>query len=119
MVSFPKTLLVRIMDRLSAREVDNLSEYIAKNEIKDMALLMKSEYSVAAVLDMFEAWLRASGFAYRREIIHNVQTVIIQHEMGRRWSEYFVKLIEYIFEDLNEKKPDFEISDNSVAFRIK
>lgn len=119
MVSFPKSLLVRIMNRLSKQEVDSLSEQIAKNEFKDMTRLMKNEYSVAAFLDMFESWLRASGFAYRREIVDNVQTVIIQHEMGKRWSEYFEKLIEHVFEDLNETKPEFEISDNSVAFRIK
>jgi len=41
MVSFPKSLLVRIMNRLSDQEVDQLSEHIAKNEIKDMTLSEK------------------------------------------------------------------------------
>ena len=62
-----------------------------------MTQLMKSEYSVEAFLDMFEAWLRASGFVYRRETIDNVQTFIIQHDMGERWSAYFEKLIRYVF----------------------
>ena len=38
MVSFPKSLLVRIMGRLSEQEVGQLSEYIAKNEFKEMIL---------------------------------------------------------------------------------
>ena len=46
---------------LLEEKVDNLSEYVAKNEIKDMTQLMKSEYSVEAFLDMFEAWLRVSS----------------------------------------------------------
>jgi hypothetical protein len=89
MVSFPKSLLVRIMDRLSKREVGSLSEYIAKNQIKDMARLMKNEYSIPAFLDMLQSWLRISGFAYRRDTTDNIQTFVIQHDMGQRWSIYF------------------------------
>jgi len=118
MVSFPKTLLVRIMDRLSEQEVDALSEHIAKNEIKDMTRLVKNEYSISAFLEMFESWLRVSGFVYRRDTASSVQTFVIQHDMGRRWSTYFEKLIEYVFEDLNEEKPSFNISDNALSFRI-
>ncbi len=119
MVSFPKSLLVRIMDRLSEREVESLSEHIAKNEIKDMTRLVKNEYSIPAFLDMFESWLRVSGFVYRRDTTSSVQTFVIQHDMGPRWSTYFEKLIEYVFEDLREEKPSFDISDNSVSIRIR
>jgi hypothetical protein len=119
MVSFPKSLLVRIMNGLSEREVDALSEHIAKNEMKDMTRLMKNEYSIPAFLDMLESWLRISGFGYRRDTTGSVQTFVIQHDMGRRWSTYLEKLIEYMFEDLNEQKPAFDISDNSISFRIR
>lgn len=119
MVSFPKSLLVRIMNRLGEREVDALSEHIAKNEMRDMTRLMKNEYTIPAFLDMFESWLRVSGFVYRRDISGGVQTFVIQHDMGKRWSTYFEKLIEYVFEDLNERKPSFDISDNLISFRIR
>ena len=119
MVSFPKSLLVRIMNKLSEREVAALSEHIAKNEIKDMTRLMRNEYSISTFLDMFESWLRISGFVYRRDTSVSVQTFVIQHDMGKRWSIYFEKLIEYVFEDLNEEKPLFEISDNLLSFRMK
>ena len=64
MISFPKSLLVRIMDRLSEQEVEQLSEYIAKNELKEMILLVKNEYNLSAFLDMIESWLRVSGIGY-------------------------------------------------------
>ena len=117
MISFPKSLLVRIMDRLSEQEVGQLSEYIAKNEFKEMTLLVKNEYNLSAFLDMIESWLRVSGIGYRRDVIESVQTFVIQHDMGERWSTYFEKLIKYAFKDLNENEPVFDISDNSIAFR--
>ena len=38
MVSFHKSLLIRLMERLSEDEIAKLSEYIAKNEMKDTIL---------------------------------------------------------------------------------
>jgi hypothetical protein len=118
MVSFPKSLLVRLMNRLSEQEVEQLSEYLAKNDFKEMTLLIKNEYNLSAFLDMIESWLRASGIGYRRDVIDSIQTFVIQHDMGKRWSTYFEKLIKYAFKDLNENEPIFNINDNSIAFRI-
>ena len=118
MISFPKSLLVSIMNRLSEQEVEQLSEYIAKNDFKEMILLIKSEYNLSAFLDMIESWLRASGIGYRRDVKDSIQTFVIQHDMGKRWSTYFEKLINYAFKDLNEYEPIFNITDNSIAFRI-
>jgi hypothetical protein len=118
MVSFPKSLLIRIMDGLNEREVDQLSEYIAKNEFKEMTLLMKNEYTLSAFLDLIESWLRISGFGYRRDIVDGVQTFVIQHDMGKRWSVYFERLIRYVFQDLKQPTPTFDVTDNSLAFRV-
>jgi hypothetical protein len=73
MVSFTKSLLVRIMDRLSDREVDQLSEYIAKNDFKELTLLVKNEYILSAFLDMMNPG-RVSGIGYRRDPTDSVQT---------------------------------------------
>ena len=105
------------MDRLNEQEVEQLSEYIAKNEFKEMTLLVKNEYNISTFLDMIESWLRVSGIGYRRDAIDSVQRFVIQHDMGERWSTYFEKLIKYAFKDLNENEPVFDISDNSIAFR--
>jgi len=61
------------MDRLSEQEVEQLSEYIAKNELKEMILLVKNEYNLSAFLDMIESWLRVSGIGYRRDAINSFQ----------------------------------------------
>src|SRR5215472_14484068 len=115
MVSFPKSLLVRLMNRLSEQEVEQLSEYIAKSDFKEMTLLIKNQYNLSAFLDMIESWLRASGIGYRRDVIDSVQTFVIQHDMDKRWSMYFEKLTKYAFKHLNENEPIFNINDNSIA----
>jgi hypothetical protein len=122
MVSFPKSLLIRLMDRLSEEEIESLSEHIAKNEIKDTTLLMKGEYSLLSFIDMTEAWIRSVGFPYTHNISEDneMHSFVIQHDMGRRWSIYFEKMLRFVFEDLKlGKRPYFEITDNSVVFKVQ
>jgi hypothetical protein len=122
MISFPKSLLVRLMDRLSEEEIGSLSEHIAKNEIKDTTLLMKGEYTLLSFIDMIEAWIRTIGFPYAHDISEDseMHSFVIQHDMGRRWSIYFEKMFRFVFEDLKlGKRPYLEITDNSVVFKVR
>ena len=124
MISFPKSLLIRLMEGLDEQEVEDISKYIAKNEIKDMTLLLRKEYTLSSFLDTIESWLRVSGFPYRRDqdssIDDRTQTIfVIQHDMGKRWSVYFEKLFRYVFEDLKVRKYSFDNTNNSVTFKIQ
>jgi hypothetical protein len=123
MISFPKSLLIRLIEGLSEQAVENLSKYIAKNDIKNMTLLLRKEYNLSSFLDTIESWLRVSGFPYRRDehiMIDNnrTQVFVIQHDMGKRWSIYFERLFGYVFEDLKLGKYDIDGTDNTVTLKI-
>jgi hypothetical protein len=119
MVSFHKSLLIRIMDRLSEDEILKLSEYIAKNEMKDTVLLMKKRYDVTAFVDYVESWARVSGFEYRHDISENTHSFVIQHDMGKRWSTYIANVFKYVFSDIGAKWADFHTTDNTVTFNVE
>lgn len=122
MISFPKSLLVTMMERLSEDEVEKLSEHIAKNEFKDLTLLLKGEYSLNSFLNTIESWLRISNFQYSYYIMDNGSShrLVIQHDMGKRWSMYFQKLFSHVFSTFPlTNKLKFEITDNIVSFTIQ
>lgn len=119
LISFPKNLLIRLMNKLSDEEVKQLSQEIAKNEIKDSVLMIKREYSTAAFVDFIESWIRVSGFSFTHDKSDNTHYFIIQHDMGKRWSIYFVELFKFVFIDLGTKWSDFEITDNTVTFNVE
>ena len=118
MVSFHKSLLIRIMERLSEDEIIKLSEYIAKNEMKDTVLLMKKRYDIAAFIDFIESWARVSGFEYRHDITDNTHSFVIQHDMGQRWCVYIANVFKHVFSDVGAKWADFQVTDNTVRFNI-
>lgn len=119
MVSFHKTLLVRLMDRLSDDEILKLSEYIAKNEMKDTVLLMKKKYDPQAFVDFIESWARVSGFEYRHDANDNTHSFMIQHDMGKRWSAYVGNLFKHGFSNVGAKWADFQMTDNTVSFNVE
>jgi hypothetical protein len=119
MVSFHKSLLIRLMDKLSEDEITKLSEYIAKNELKDTILLMKKRYDASAFVDFIEAWARVSGFEYRHDVSDRTHSFVIQHDMGKRWSAYIANIFKYGFYDVGAKWADFQTTDNTVTFNVE
>ena len=106
------------MERLPEDEIAKLSEYIAKNEMKDTILLIKKRYDAAAFVDFIEAWSRVSGFEYRHDVSDNTHSFVIQHDMGKRWSVYIANLIRHVFSDIGAKWVDFQSTDNTVTFNV-
>lgn len=119
MVSFHKSLLIRMMDRLTEDEIHKLSEYIAKNEMKDTVLLMKKRYDPSAFIDFIESWARVSGFEYRHDIVDRTNSFVIQHDMGKRWSIYIADILKFVFSDIGAKWAHFESTDNTVRFNVE
>lgn len=125
MISMPKTLLVRLMDKLSQQEVIQLSEHIAKNELKDTILMMKGKYNASTIMDFVESWSRAGGYPYRHHIEESdtgkskvKHLFVMQHDMGQRWSLYFVELFRFAFEQTGTKL-NFQHTTNTISFEVE
>jgi hypothetical protein len=118
MIPFPKNLIVRLMNRLSDDEVQQLSQDIAKNEMKDMLLTIKHQYSTEAFIDLIDSWIRVCGFPFTHDHSDNTHSFIFQHEMGKRWSIYLEELFKFVFNDLGTKWSDFQSTENTITFNV-
>jgi hypothetical protein len=117
-VSVRKVFLMKLIDRLPEQDISSLAEYIAKTSNKDLVLLLKTEYNVESALEFIESWIRISGYPYRHEVNSTIHLYIIQHDMGRKWSLYLAELYRHLFEELETKKVDFDITDNTLSFMV-
>lgn len=125
MISMPKSLLVRIIDKLSPQEVIQLSEYVASNDLKDTILLMKNEYSANSILEFIESWARVGGYPYRLHVedardssSRRKHSLVLQHDMGERWSLFFVELFKFAFKQV-DRDIHFEHTKNTISFDIE
>ena len=117
-ISVRKGFLTKLMEKLSDQEVSSISEVIAKKETKDFVLLLRNEYSLEAALGVIECWIIISGFPFRHENTDTIHSYVLQHEMGRKMSNYLAQLYRNLFLEFSLKKVHFDLTDNAISFAV-
>lgn len=118
LVAFPRPLLIRLMDGQSEKQVIALAEYISRDVLTDIMSVLETEYTVDSFLHLVRSWAHASRIPFRREIKGQLNTVVIQPELGRNWSLYLGHLFKNVIEEIAQKKVAISVTDNSVMFRF-
>jgi hypothetical protein len=117
-VNVRRGLLSNLINRLPEKEISSIAEYIAKNETKDFVLLLRNEYNIESALDVIETWIKISGHPYRHEVNYTRHSYVIQHDMGKNWSLYMAELYNFLFEEFELKRVEFDINDNTLDFIV-
>jgi len=117
-VSVRKGFLTQLMEKLAEHEVSDISEQIAKKETKDFVMLLRNEYTLVSALNVLECWIRICGFPFRHENADTIHSYVIQHEMGKKMSNYMAELYRNLFHEFFLKKVHFDLTDNAVSFVV-
>ncbi|MDE1830340.1 MAG: hypothetical protein KGI25_08455 [Thaumarchaeota archaeon] len=116
LVSFPRPLLVKLMEGYPENKVIAIADYISKDTITDIMTVLQNEYTVDSFLNLIESWSNASKIPFRRLLKGNLNTCIIQHDMGKNWSLFLGNLYKNVIEELTQKKVSINTTDNTVKF---
>lgn len=119
LVSFPKALLVKVLDKFTEEEVAEVARLIAQTEMADIVYIMRRKFDLESFLEMTESWVRASGFPYHHDVKDGEHSFVIQHDMSKKWSLYLAELFEYTFESLTDKPAKFSVTGNTVVFTVQ
>ena len=113
----PKSLLVRLIDELDEEQLIDLARETAKNDLVDISLFLKGTFSLASVLEITETWLKIAQMSYRCEI--NGVKIIVQHDMGLKYSYLIKEISRYLIEVAFETKLSCEITENAISMKIE
>ena len=96
-----------------------MAEEANRDIFKDVMLLMRDKNDLISSLNLFETWVRASGFPYKIEVDEDkeVYSYVIQHDMGKKFSLFLAIRVRVILEQL-EKEGNFVVTDNTVAVKV-
>jgi len=81
--------------------------------------MLRPENTFSSFMDGLCSWLDASGYNYRIDTVDDINTYIIQFDMGRNWSLYFKTQMQLVFEYYNIKNAETKMTDNTVILNIK
>lgn len=117
-ITVRKGKIMKMLEKISEKDIIEIAEYIAKKESKDFVLMLRNEYNIHSSLDVIESWIKIAGYSYRHEVKGEEHSYTIQHDMGRKWSLYLKEQYRFIFEDFGLPRVDFDPSENTLSFRV-
>jgi hypothetical protein len=117
-IAITSKLVSKLLEKLDDEEIAGMAREFAKNGSKDVMLILRSDYSMEAMLDVVETWARICGYQFRQLAKDDKDIYVIQHNMGRKWSLLIREVIRQTYEDFGRPPPEFDTSENIVSFRV-
>ncbi|HZD34580.1 MAG TPA: hypothetical protein VE130_05200 [Nitrososphaeraceae archaeon] len=111
----PKPFISRILEKFTEQQLADLAEASAKKDFVDIGLLLRGEFTISSFLNILENWSRISDIPYRTEENGTTQKIIIEHNMGPKYSYLFKEIYRRLLENAFETKTKFDITDNTIV----
>jgi hypothetical protein len=115
----PKSFLVRLINKLTEDELNELARDTAKNDLVDISLFLCGGFTIASVSNITETWLRIAQMPYRYETNGDSRKIIIEHDMGLKYSYLIKEISRYLLEVAFEVKSSCDITQNTVILYLE
>ena len=114
----PKSFLVRLLNELTNDELNELARDVAKNDLVDISLFLRGGFTIASISEIAETWLKIAQMPYRFEINGDGCKIIIEHDMGQKYSYLIKEISRYLLEVALQTKSSCDVTDNAVIIKI-
>src|ERR687897_2311030 len=115
----PKSFLIRLLNELDEEELNELARDTAKNDLVDISLFLRGGFTISSLSNITETWLRLAQMPYRYEIIKDGCKIIIEHDMGIKYSQLIKEISRYLLEVAFETKSFCDITENAVIIKLQ
>jgi hypothetical protein len=122
MIPISKEVIVELLEGHNDEQIEVKAERAQKKISKEVALLLRGEYSFEALVDTYEYWLQIGGFPYTHFIEGNNKkrhTFVARFDMGRKFSTFQAEFLKAYFEPFVTKGIESTITDNTVAITVE
>lgn len=114
---FDKALVSDMINLLSDEQILKMAEQYCNHRLKDIAFMLISENTFSSFIDGVISRLEASGFNYKYSVNEDYITLVIQFDMGRKWSLFFKTYMQKVLEYYKITDGQCEMTDNTVVIR--
>ena len=114
----PKSFLIRLLNEITEQELNELAREVAKNDLVDITLFLRGGFNIASISDIAETWLRMAQMPHRIEVTSELYKIIIDHDMGRKYSYLIREIARYLLEVAFETKSSCDVTENTVIIKI-
>ncbi|MFY9869222.1 MAG: hypothetical protein WAK17_05855 [Candidatus Nitrosopolaris sp.] len=113
-----KKNLVRIMDKLTQEQINQIVDEHLKDEFVGQVQMITGEYNITSFLRSLESWMSSSGIHYRHDLKDRIHTYVILHEMGKKWSYFFEWWLKGAFKTFKAKDGEVNVTDDTIVLKL-
>ena len=115
----PKSFLIRIINELNEEELHELARDTATNDLVDVCLFLRGGFTIASLSNIVETWLKIAQMPYRFETNGNGCKIIIEHDMGLKYSKLIKEVSMYLLEIAFEAKSSCDVTENAIIIKLE
>jgi hypothetical protein len=119
MIHIPKPVVIELFNKRSKEEIIDLAKSVGKKAISNTILFMKGEKNLNTFLSWIDTEMNNHSLKIRHTIEGDTHTYIMKHEMGEKFSLYYVTILESIFKDYLGENIEANMSDELLSIRFK
>lgn len=117
-LSFPKPVLVRIMEKLSEDEARKIGRDHFEQDVESICLMLRNKFDADTFMETVEYWLKDCNITYRHDIEDQNHKYLIFHDLGKNWSLYMAEFIGKTIEHLTGRRVISKLTNETVSFSI-
>ncbi len=112
-----RTVLTKLIDALDEKVISEIAEQSAKSSGKDSILYMYGKYNLENLLKNIRAKAQRSGFSIKEYEENSNSEIVIQHDLGWKWSIFFKFYYQEILHEINQRVI-FDYTDTSLIINL-
>jgi len=82
-------------------------------------LFLHGGFNLASISEIAETWLKIAQMSHRIEVTGDFYKIIIEHDMGQKYSYLIKEISRYLLEVAFETKSSCEVTDNAVIIKVE
>jgi hypothetical protein len=118
-INLPRNEFNLIIDSLDDEKIKRIAEETGARIAKELMMFIFKKVTLDTFLSMNSLWFRYSGAGtYEIETNERDYTIVIHHELGRKWSTYLAHFASQALKSTLGVVPKFNITEHSVVIEF-
>src|ERR687886_3102465 len=116
-----KPVVEELFTKMSKEQITQIAASTGKEEVQNAVYFMKGKIDLDSFLSWFENRMKNSSIqvSHTFDGPSRTHTYVIKHDICENWSLYLREIIEYVFNNVFQKKVEISTSYSMLAFKFK
>ena len=116
-----KPVVKQLFSKMTREQIIEMAVDTGKEEVQNAIYFMKGNIDLNSFLSWFENRMKNSSIqvSHTFERASRIHTYVVKHDISENWSFYLKEIIEYIFNNVLQKRVEISLSSSMLAFKFK